>query len=164
MTQVVPLSDAVLNSPAMSKLVSQRLMSAEDWIDRHASGTCRKNSRLGFAWKHQYLHERTAWEFGYVFDTAPTTRVTTGIPMSEGDCKPLTEAGWHIDRLLSRNPFPEDVYDLAYIQVASDPPREGVGVVLKETSASFVPPGHTVYGIIAEFDPVKKIWLDATPV
>ena len=70
-------------------------------MDLHASGTCRKNARLGFAYRQQLLHERVAWEFGYAFDTCPTSRITTGIPMTEGDCKPVTEAGWHIDRLLS---------------------------------------------------------------
>ena len=31
----------------------------------------------------------------------------------------------------------------------------------RQTSATFVPGGHLVFAIVAEFDPIKKVWLDA---
>jgi len=36
-----------------------------------------------------------------------------------------------------------------------------VGMVLRQTSASFVPSGHLVFAIIAEFDAKTKQWLEA---
>mgnify|MGYP000888473030 FL=1 len=165
MTLVIPLSEDTCCRLAGTSILRKRQASHEDWMDIHASGTCRKNARLGFAYKQQLLHERVAWEFGYAFNLCPTSRITTGIPLTEGDCKPVTEAGWHIDRLLSRNPFPEDVYTVAYIYISGpDGNREGIGVVLETTSAPFIPNGHTVYAIIAEYDPIKKVWLQAVPV
>jgi hypothetical protein len=48
-----------------------RNMPEEEWIDKHASGTLRKNKRIGFSYRAQYLNERVAYEFGWGFQILP---------------------------------------------------------------------------------------------
>lgn len=155
-TQIVsaPL-DAASAHPLLAPRLLVREMSAEDWIERHASGTLRKNRRLGFAWRAQYLEERTAFEFGWEFKSLPASRVTVGRPFTEGDCSALTEAGWHIDRYLAVSAWPGDVAVAAYLQVeeADGTRHEGVGLLVEQTSAAWVGEGRCVYALIAEFVP-----------
>lgn len=87
-----------------------RHMMEDAWIDRHGSGTLRKNKRLKMAWKSQYMSERIAWEFGHTFEVLPRSRVMYGDAITEGDCHAVTEAGWFIDRYFTLNGscFPQD--------------------------------------------------------
>ncbi len=159
-TVKVPLNEEIRNCPPLSRRVELRLMDAEEWINEHASGTLRKNKRLGMAWRAQYLAERTAYEFGYGFECLPRSRVTFGDAYTEGDCKALTEAGWLCERHLMLNPFPEDRFEVKYLNVdyGEDHKKEGVGLIVRQTSAAFVPDGHIVFAIVAEFDPARKRW------
>lgn len=43
------------------------------------------------------------------------------------------------------------------------PTKEGVGLVLRRTSASWVPAGYLVCAIVAEYDPKAKEWKEAIP-
>jgi hypothetical protein len=159
----VNISDQVLESPALKERVYIREMPAEDWIDEKGSGTLRKNKRIGFAWKSQYLHERVAYEFGFAFEVMPKTQVTFNDPITEGDCKPLTEAGWHIERYMSLSVFPEDRFETKYIQVEDrdGSRREGVGIVVKQTSAPWIPKGHLVFAIVTEHSKTLKTFREA---
>lgn len=145
------------------KRIAVRMMSESEFIETHASGTLRKNKRLGFTSRSQYLHERAAFEFGYAFECTARNRVTFGDPFTEGDCKPLTEAGWHIDRYLTMSIFPEDYFEPKYIIVedSDGSRREGVGIIVRQTSAPWVPSGFLVFAIIAEFNKAKGEWLPA---
>jgi hypothetical protein len=140
-----------------------RLQGMADWIDDHASGSLRKSKKLGFSYRNLYLEERVAHDFGWAFKIAPRSRITFGDAMMEGDCHALTEACWHSERLLSRNPFPDtDYYEVKYIyeaDVTGKISREGVGLILRQTSAKWLPAGHIVYAIIAEF--YNDAWRDA---
>ncbi|MGE0709990.1 MAG: hypothetical protein AB7N76_25945 [Planctomycetota bacterium] len=162
-TERVPLSEAVLQSPALARRVAVRTMKAEEWVERHASGTLRKNKRLGFAWKSQYRDERTCFEFGWEFELLPSTQINFNVAITEGDQKALTEAGWFVDRLLTIHPFPEDDFELKYViaDYRDGPRREGVGLILRQTSAPWIPAGHMVFAIVAEWDPRAKRWLGA---
>lgn len=159
-TQKVPLNEVLRKCEPLNRRVQLRLLSAEEWVDRHASGTLRKNKSLGMVWRSQYLAERTAYEFGWGFECLPRSRVTFGDAYTEGDCKPLTEAGWLCERYLTLAAFPDDQLEVKYIQVEYDTgtKKEGVGLVLRQTSAPFVPDGSLVFAIVAEFDPVRKRW------
>src|SRR5262249_9130124 len=64
----VPLNEDIKNCPPLQARVKLRLMSAEEFIEKHASGTLRKNKSLGMVWKQQYLAERCAYEFGWGFE------------------------------------------------------------------------------------------------
>lgn len=132
--------------------VKVRLMSEIDFIDLHGSGTLRKNKRLGFYYKKQYLHERVAFEFGYNFECIDETHINWGQPITEGDCSSVTEAGWHIDRY-SYFSFPGDTFEAKYIHVTDGLEiKEGIGIIIRKTSAPFLPANHVVYTIIAQVD------------
>ena len=162
-TKVVPLDEHVAACPVLAKRVKVRMMSADDFVELHSSGTLRKNKRLGMVWREQYLEERTAYEFGWVFQCLPRSRVTFGDAYTEGDTHAITEAGWHIERYIELSTFPEDRFETKYINVEykDGGKTEGIGIIVRETSASFVPAGHIVFAIVAEFDATTNRWCDA---
>lgn len=143
-----------------------RLMPESEWIDLHGSGTLRKNKRLGMVYRPQYLHERCAWEFGHCFELLPRSRVTFGDAITEGDSKPVTEAGWFIDRYVTINNaiFPQDKYQCKYIYASRQDGSEveGIGIVVKCTMAPWVPTGHILFAIVTEYSKREKKFLPAT--
>lgn len=156
----------IIISPAMETFrTAIRNMPENDWIDKHGSGTLRKNKRLGFVVKTQYLHERSNFEFGNGFEVVPRSRVTFGDAYSEADCKAVTEAGWFADRYITLNMamFPEEHYQLKYliIEESDGTKREGIGIVIRKTIAKWVMPGNIVCCIISEFDKNTKEYLTA---
>lgn len=162
-TEIVPLGEEVASCSILSRRVSLRTMTDEQFIETHASGTLRKNRRIGMAWREQYLEERIAYEFGCGFRSLPRSRVVFGDAYTEGDCHPITEAGWFIERYLSLLLFPEDRFETKYIQAEerSGVRREGVGIIVRQTSAQFLPRGHVLFAIVAEFDLARKVFLSA---
>ena len=146
--------------------VQQRLYSMEQFIALHGSGTLRKNHRLGFRTREHYLHERAAFEFGAGWECLPVSRVRWGDAISEPDCHPVTEAGWYADRYLTVCLFPGDRAEVKSIEVeySDGTKREGIGLVLRATSAPWVPPGHLGFAIIAEWDPQSKSYREAINV
>lgn len=137
-----------------------RLKSDGVWIDDHGSGTLRKAKRLGFAWRALYLEERTAHEWGWEFRATTRSRVSFGDAFIEGDTPALTEACWHIERYLSLNPFPDsDKFEAKYIYCTDEGTTvEGVGIVVRQTSATWLPSGHIVFCIIARYNTHTKEW------
>lgn len=162
-TLIVPINQKLVDSGLLQNLIKQRTMSAEDWVETHASGTLRKNKRLGMTWRAQYLEERTAYQFGWEFQIQPRSRIMFGDAFTEGDASAVTEAGWHIERYLESKVFEEDFYQCKYINVAySDgTSKEGIGIVVRQTSAQWVPSGHIVFAIVAEFDKASGEWMHA---
>jgi hypothetical protein len=148
---------------ALERRTRIRTMMAESFIEEHASGTLRKNKRLGFCWNDQYLAERAAYEFGFEFAVIPKSRILIGAPYTEGDCHAITEAGWHIERYINLSIWKDDEYAAKYIQVElpDGTRREGIGIVVLKTTATFVPKNHVVYAIVAEYDPQQKAWREA---
>lgn len=162
-TTVAPIGKSLLLDTCAPRR-KLRLLSDNEFIDRHASGSLRKAHQLGLATRELYLHERVAYEYGWGFDIAPATRVTVGRAVMEGDCRPLTEACWHYERLLFMNPLPDaDRYQIAYIrhEPAAGPAREGVGIVLVSTLSDWLPEHHCVFAIVAPFDPKTHAYLPA---
>ena len=162
-TIVKPLeAQSALEDSAFNRRLNLRTMSEEAWIEKHASGTLRKNKRVGFSYRMQYLTERVAYEFGYGFEILPRSQITFGDAITEGECHPITEAGWHIERYIETNVFGDRV-EAKYIHAAyrDNSQREGVGMVVRETSATWIPAGHIVFAIVAEFNPYLKEWESA---
>ena len=162
-TEVVPMNKEIVKCKALKHRVQIRAMKAEEFIENHGSGTLRKNKRVGFHWRSQYHDERTAYEFGWGFRVIPASRLTYNDPITEGDNHSVTEAGWHIERYLNMSVFPEDEFECKYIIVEfGDGKREeGIGILVRRTSAAWIPGGHIVYAIVAKFDPVRKVFLPA---
>lgn len=150
------------NTAFFSKRLALRTMLEDQWIDLHASGTLRKNKRIGFSYRLQYLAERVAYEFGYAFEILPRSKITFGDAITEEDCHALTEAGWHIERYIETNIF-GDFVQAKYIHIEDrdGSKREGVGIIVRETSCPWIPTGHIVFALVAEFDPCRKDWKDA---
>jgi hypothetical protein len=136
---------------ALEKRIKQRNKTAEEWIEEHASGTLRKNKKLGFAWKNQYLHERVAYEFGYIWEAISSSRVTLGKPVTMGDCKPITEVGWHSERYMELNLF-SDKFALFYVTISDtdEITREGLALVCLETSAKWVGENKVLLALMTE--------------
>jgi hypothetical protein len=115
------------------------------------------------SWRSQYLHERVAWDFGHVFELLPRSRVTFGDAITESDCKPITEAGWYIERYFTLNKavFPSDYYECKYITAsrADGTVVEGIGIIVRETCAPWLPAGHVLFGIVAPFSKMLNKWL-----
>lgn len=144
----------------LDNVINIRSMSEDEWIEKFASGTLRKNKRIGFSYRTQYLHERVCYEFGPVFALLPRSYVTFGDAITEADCKPITEAGYYMERYISKFPFKEDYFEVKYIHADyNNYKKEGVGLVVRETSCQWIPHGYIVFGIIAEFK--NNIWLEA---
>lgn len=161
-TQVVPTDLTGSLPPSVANRLALRQMTPEAWVEVHGSGTLRKNKRIGFAWMSQYWHERIAYEFGYAFEMSPRTRVCYNDAISEGDCHPITEAGWFMERYMNLSIFPEDRWEAKYIIVedSDGTRREGVGLICRQTSFS-LPKGNILFAIIAEFDNKTKKFLPA---
>ena len=145
------------------RMLELRRMSEDDFIEKHASGTLRKSKRIGMVYRSLYLKERTAYEFGYNFEILPRSLVTFGDPITEGDCHPLTEAGWHIERYLFLNGGKDEYYECKYIHVdyPDGSKKQGLGIIVRRTTAQYVPTGHIVFAIVTEFDPIKGDWKEA---
>lgn len=149
-TQLLSIPDA----PDFHKRLAVRLMSMEEFIETKGSGTLRKNKAIGMNVFSHALAERVAYEFGYAFEACPERFVTWGEPRSEPDCKPLTETGWHVERYASVCLFPGDAVEAKYLIVEIDGVRrEGVGMVVRKTSAPWLPKGYMVFAIIAPYAP-----------
>ena len=120
------------------------------------------NKRIGMAYFEQYIAERTAYEFGYGFQCLPETRVCTGKPQTEGDCHPITEAGWFIERYIQLRHFSSDSIISRYIMLDTDGEiTEGIGMVVDKTSATWIPKGRVVFAIVTEYSKSKGEWLPA---
>jgi len=164
-TKIVPMS--TMEEKTLEERLAHRMairkMSAEEFVEQHASGTLRKNKRLGMAWRDQYLTERVAYEFGWEFSYAQKSRIMMGDAYTEGDCHAITEAGWYMERYINLSLFPEDVYKAQYLHVEEKDGtrKEGIGLVVEQTSASFIPKNSVIYALIAEYDPAKKEWKNA---
>ena len=100
-----------------------RRLTVAEFVERHASGTLRKNRRLGMNVSSHLLQERIAFEFGYGFECLPERFVTWGEARSEGECPALTEAGWHIDRYAHVCLVPGDEIETKYLIVETDGAR-----------------------------------------
>lgn len=152
----------------MQKKKKMRETPLKDWLvdfelkDR-LSGTLKKNASIGFKYINQLNEEAIAKTLGWGFESAPTTYITFNDAITEGDCHSLTEVGWHVDRMLNIHVFEEDIFSLKYIVVQDfegNIIKQGVGVILKETSISWIMKGHLVFAILTEYDNKTKSWTE----
>lgn len=148
--------------PARNKI---RFMTDKEFIEEKASGTLRKNSKLGMRHQEQLSSERLAYEFGYNFESAPSSRITFNDAMTMCDSKPLTESGWMGERFISiqKTIFPEDEYMVKYMILEEEDGsrREGVALMVKATSYPWIKAGRIIFCFLTVYDPVKKEYLKA---
>lgn len=128
-----------------------RELSAADFIEQFGSGTLRKSARLGFNIQDAYLQERAQVEFGAGFEVIPGSRVTySDIKLVPGAA--LTELGWHAERMIELRPFESDCFQCKQFELeyADGSVREGAGILVLRTSASWLPLGQMVLAIVTE--------------
>ncbi len=125
------------------------------------SGTLKKGLRHKGLGRQLLFEETIAQVFGWRFEILPASYVTFGEILLEGDCPPITEFYWHLDRMIAFNRFDEDLYSGKYVIISnqdSTEKREGLAIVLDQTSCQWIPDNNVVLALIAEYDPKTKCW------
>lgn len=128
-----------------------RDLSKDEFIEKWGSGTLRKSKKLGFDIQEAYLQERVRFEFGSGFEIIQRSRVTySDIKLVSSQA--LTELGWHAERMIEMRPFESDEFVCKQFEVeyADGRIKEGAGILVKETSCSFIPQGYMVFSVVAE--------------
>lgn len=144
-----------------ARIVENRVMSNAAWIEAHGSGTLKDNKELGFVWSIQCLSERLAYTFGYGFSAFKSHQVTFNDSISECDEAAYTLAGRWVKRYLAKSLFPEDYFEIKYVIVTSEEGKrewEGIGLIVRQTSAQFIPDEMMVVARIARYDPAAGRW------
>ncbi len=162
-TEICPISPDAAFIKHIAALKSLRNMPDDDWIQLYGSSTLRRAIRLNASWKELYRHERIAFDFGFYFESLPRSRVLFGDAFSEGDCSSITEAQWLAEKYILNHFNPDDHFEYKYIRVSSPNDlsfieREGLGLILRKTSAHFVGKGNLVFSFIVQYDAIKKEW------
>lgn len=130
--------------------MNTRHYTKEEWIERHASGTLRKNTKIGLLNQDQYLEERVAFTFGWHWEIIASTRITIGKAKTYSDCKALTEFGWHVDRFITHAEL-GDVFDVGYLTITREGnTKTGLGIVLTKTNLTWIPENKTVFALLCE--------------
>jgi len=158
-TKIIKMPKAVKKCVAYEDRLKIRHMYQQEWIDAFASGTLQTSVKLGMAVRDFYLVERVAFEFGWEFEVLPASRVTTGVPVSEGDESAITEFGWYAKRA-NWNLFYGDKMAFKYVIVeyVDGTKKEGLAFVITETSASWLPKNHLLFALVAEFNTKTGEW------
>lgn len=159
-TEKVSISkEAVDSLPA--RIIENRSQGNAQWIEEHGSGTLRDNKGLDFVWSIQCLSERLAYTFGYGFSAHKSHLVTFNDTISECDEPAYTLAGRWTKRYLAKVLFPEDYFEVKYVIVKNEEGGrewEGIGLIVRQTSAQFIPDNTMVVAKIARFDPKVGKW------
>ena len=139
-----------------------RDMDKQTFIDKYGSGTLRKSQKLGFDITDAYLNERVKFEFGNGFQICYSSRFSYNdiklIP-----CEAMTELGWHAERMIEIRPFESDIFKCKEIDVDFEGGEriQGIGIVLMETSAQWIPNGYSVFSIVSTFNKETKQYMKA---
>lgn len=157
-TIVVEMSENSKKLPL--NIVKNRTISNNDWIEAHASGTLKDNKDMGFVWSIQCLSERLAYTFGYGFSAFKSHLVTFNKSISECDEAAYTLAGRYSKYYIAKKLFDEDYFEPKYIIIKDEHGKkewEGIGLIIRETSATFIPNNTLVLAKVAQYIP-KAGW------
>lgn len=167
-TKVVPILISSGISRGLDNQILMRTTPLRQWLTNDVlkerlSGTLRKNARIGFKFNSQLVQEAICQTMGWGFESLQTTYITFNDAITEGDCHSLTEVGWHVDRLLTINPFSEDYFEIKYINIQDlngNIERQGVGIIVRETSIQWVSPSNLIFALLTEYNPKTNQWTD----
>lgn len=143
------------------RIIEKRIMTNSQFVELHGSGTLKDNKSLGFVWSIQCLSERLAYIFGYGFSAFKAHNVVFNDSISECDERAYTLAGRWFKAYQAKKLFEEDYFEIKYVIIKDDTDKklwEGIGVIVRETSATFIPDNTLVIARVARFDPVKQEW------
>lgn len=157
-TIVVEMSENSKKLPP--NIIKNRTISNDEWIEAHASGTLKDNKDMGFVWSIQCLSERLAYTFGYGFSAFKSHLVTFNKSISECDESAYTLAGRYSKHYIAKKLFDEDYFEAKYIIIKDEQGKkewEGIGLIIRETSAKFIPSNTLVLAKVAQYIP-KTGW------
>lgn len=167
-TKIVKFQTKETNFVGVTHQIKMRDCKLVDWLtdpflSERLSGTVKKNHRLGMKVMEQLRQEALAQTLGWTWESIPSTYLTFNDAISEGDCHSITEAGWFADRWNAIKMFREEDYECKYIIVddKAGNRREGVGLICRKTLIQWCQPGSIIFCLLAEFDTVKKDWMEA---
>lgn len=143
------------------RIIDARTISNSEFIELHGSGTLRDNKGLGFVWSIQCLSERLAYTFGYGFSAFKSHNVVFNDSISECDENAYTLAGRWFKAYQAKKLFDEDYFEIKYVIVKDDCDKkvwEGIGVIVRETSATFIPDNTLVVARVCEFKAKEQSW------
>ena len=128
-----------------------RNMSKEEFIEKFGSGTLRKSKKLGFDIQEAYIQERTRFEFGHGFEIIQRSRVTYS-DIKLVSSASLTELGWHAERMIELRPFESDLFICKQFEIeyADGKMKSGAGILVSETSCSWIPNGYMIFCVVSE--------------
>lgn len=154
-TDIIQIPNEEILNKWMEHRLKVRNMSMDEFIENYGSGTLRKNKRIGMNVSSHSLSERAHYEFGAYFECLPERFITWGEARSEPDCSPITEVGWYTERYANLCLFPGDEIEVKYITVEApgEIKREGIGLIVRKTSAHWVSKGFTVFAFITIYNP-----------
>lgn len=158
-TKLVEMSEASNALP--NRIIEPRLMKNGDFINEHGSGTLRDNKELGFVWSLQCLSERLAYTFGYGFSAFKAHLVMFNDSISECDEKAYTLAGRWFKAYNAKKLFSEDYFEVKYAAIYDESrvlQWEGIVVIVRETSANFIPQNTMVLAKVTEYQSSKGAW------
>lgn len=158
-TIVVPLSEESKTLP--QRILEKRTMSLHDFAEKHGSGTLRDNLRLGFYCGLQGISERCAYVFGYGFSPYKSFHVSFNNSITECDEQAYTLAGRLFKRYNAWKRFPEDYFEIKYVIIENESGSrdwEGIAVIIRETSAKFIPDSCLVLAKVVEYDRNSHSW------
>ena len=161
-TEIVEVSQEAATMLPL-RIVSTRTCTDAEFIEAHGSGTLRDNKELGFVWKIQCLSERLAYVFGYGFQSYRADQVLYNDSISECDEKAYTLAGRWMKAYQAKSLFPEDYFEMKYLtlkDVKGHTTWEGIGIIVRQTSASFIPPSTLVIAKVCEYLSAQGKWAE----
>lgn len=156
-TEIVPLKES-LDLP--KHILAMRELSMEDFIQKYSSGTLRDSVEYDTGFINIYRHERICWEFGSGFECIPATNILFNTVIAEWDCSEYREALYFFKRMKVRRVFQEDQYEFKYIHITErdGKVREVAGIVVKQTTCTWIPKGHLIVAIVSVYDKAKETW------
>lgn len=161
-TVKVPVGEQSKSLP--QRIIDARTISNSDFIELHGSGTLRDNKGLGFVWSIQCLSERLAYTFGYGFGAFKSHNVVFNDSISECDENAYTLSGRWFKAYQAKKLFSEDYFEIKYVIIKDDSDKkvwEGIGVIVRETSAGFIPDNTLVIARVCEFKAKEQVWSES---
>jgi hypothetical protein len=158
-TVIIPLSEQSQQLP--QRIIEKRTMSNTDFIKNHGSGTLKDNKDYGFIWSIQCLSERLAYTFGYGFTAQKSHLVVFNDSISECDETAYTMSGRWFKAYQSKKLFNEDYFEIKYVSIKNEDGSknwEGIGVIVRETSATFIPDNIIVVAKVCQFNHHTQQW------
>ena len=152
--------DAIAQAdPQFKELLGLRFVPDDVFIAQYGSDYLKHAKATGIGCRDLCLAERVRFVFGRPFECLPSTQVMKGRQIAIEGYDQVAEATSLINKLRVHS-FLGDTYDPCFLDASyrDGTKKLGFGVIVKETSAHFIPRGYVVFVIITEYDGTDHSW------